>query len=221
MTIATDKTAQSGGGSQPDSFQTSCDPKRRGGAAQCWRMTSGGRSGRGLESLLPGPRPAGGGLGTAGSGSGSPGSGPASGGSSGSVAAVSGDVGASAGAPVPGVIAELQAQAARKLDGHEVLDLLITSIDVNPHQTRSWTRFEVESLEELADSIRAQGVLQPVTVRPGKDGRYFLITGERRLRASTMAEQNGDPDHRARRVGAAGRRDDGHREPAAPRSELH
>jgi ParB family chromosome partitioning protein len=64
---------------------------------------------------------------------------------------------------------------------------LIASIDVNPHQTRSWTRFEIESLEELADSIRAQGVLQPVTVRPGKDGRYFLITGERRLRASTMA----------------------------------
>jgi ParB family chromosome partitioning protein len=88
---------------------------------------------------------------------------------------------------VPGVIAELQAQAARKLDGHEVLDLLITSIDVNPHQTRSWTRFEVASLEELSDSIREQGVLQPVTVRPGKNGRYFLITGERRLRASTLA----------------------------------
>jgi ParB family transcriptional regulator, chromosome partitioning protein len=141
--------------------------------------------GRGLESLLPGPRPAGGGLGTAGSG---PGSGLASGGGSAAAAAVSGDVGASSSdTPVPGVIAELQAQAARKLDGHEVLDLLITSIDVNPHQTRSWTRFEVESLEELSDSIRAQGVLQPVTVRPGKEGRYFLITGERRLRASTMA----------------------------------
>jgi ParB family chromosome partitioning protein len=145
------------------------------------------RLGRGLESLLPGPRPAGAGLGTgggAGVGSGAPGAGPAG---SAAAPAVGGDVNASSGAPVPGVIAELQAQASRKLDGHEVLDLLITSIDVNPHQTRSWTRFEIESLEELADSIRAQGVLQPVTVRPGKDGRYFLITGERRLRASTMA----------------------------------
>jgi hypothetical protein len=172
MTIATDKTAQSGGGSQPDSSKQAVT--QSGEAARPVLAHDKRRAlGRGLESLLPGPRPAGGGLGTAGSGSGSPGSGPASGGSSGSVAAVSGDVGASAGAPVPGVIAELQAQAARKLDGHEVLDLLITSIDVNPHQTRSWTRFEVESLEELADSIRAQGVLQPVTVRPGKDGAIF------------------------------------------------
>jgi ParB family chromosome partitioning protein len=86
------------------------------------------------------------------------------------------------------VIAEIQAQAARRrLEGHEVLDLAIELIDVNPHQTRSWTQWEIESLQELADSIKAQGVLQPVTVRPGKEGRYFLITGERRMRASTMA----------------------------------
>jgi ParB family chromosome partitioning protein len=91
------------------------------------------------------------------------------------------------GVPVPGVIAEIQAQAARRKDGHEVIDLAIALIDVNPHQTRSWTQDEVASLEELSDSITAQGVLQPITVRPGKDGRYFLITGERRMRASTMA----------------------------------
>ena len=92
------------------------------------------------------------------------------------------------GEPVPGIIPDLQAAAARRaLDGHEVLDLAIERIDVNPHQTRKFTKIEIESLDELADSIKAQGVLQPVTVRPGNDGRYFLITGERRMRASEMA----------------------------------
>jgi ParB family transcriptional regulator, chromosome partitioning protein len=153
--------------------------------------------GRGLESLLPGPR----------SLSGAPGSAvrrddpqvsvpkadanpghpppvaPASM-SAVSPADVPGD-----GAAVPGTIPDLQAQAAarRKSPDHEVLDLAIDLIDVNPHQTRSWTQWEIEALDELADSIKAQGVLQPVTVRPGKDGRYVLITGERRMRASTIA----------------------------------
>jgi len=183
MTIATDKMAQPGGGSQPDSSKQTVT---HGSEAARPLLAHDKRRalGRGLESLLPGPR-AGGGLGSGAWGS--PGSGLASGGAGAAAAAVSADAGVSSGAPVPGVIAELQAQAARKLDGHEVLDLLITSIDVNPHQTRSWTRFEVASLEELSDSIREQGVLQPVTVRPGKNGRYFLITGERRLRASTLA----------------------------------
>jgi ParB family transcriptional regulator, chromosome partitioning protein len=92
------------------------------------------------------------------------------------------------GGVAPGVIAELQAQAApRKADGHEVLDLAVNLVDLNPHQTRSWTKWEIEALDELRDSIRVQGVLQPITVRPGKGGRYTLITGERRLRASEMA----------------------------------
>jgi ParB family chromosome partitioning protein len=92
------------------------------------------------------------------------------------------------GAAVPGVIAELQAQAAaRRADGHEVLDIAIELIDLNPHQTRSWTKWEIDSLGELRESIKVQGVLQPVTVRPGKGGRYTLITGERRMRASRMA----------------------------------
>jgi ParB family transcriptional regulator, chromosome partitioning protein len=89
---------------------------------------------------------------------------------------------------VPGAIAELHGHAAkRKPDEHEVLDLAISQIDVNPHQTRSFTKDEIESLHELRDSIKAQGVIQPITVRPGKDGRYFLITGERRMRAAKMA----------------------------------
>jgi ParB family chromosome partitioning protein len=44
-----------------------------------------------------------------------------------------------------------------------------------------------ESLEELADSIRAQGLVQPIVVRPVGDGRYEIVAGERRWRASRMA----------------------------------
>jgi len=46
---------------------------------------------------------------------------------------------------------------------------------------------EPESLKELADSIRAQGVMQPIVVRPISDRRYEIIAGERRWRASQMA----------------------------------
>jgi ParB family transcriptional regulator, chromosome partitioning protein len=92
-----------------------------------------------------------------------------------------------AAAPVPGYVAEMQAMARRGPDDHEVIDLAIDRIDVNPHQTRSFTDGEIKSLEELRDSVKVHGVIQPVTVRPGKDGRYFLITGERRMRASQMA----------------------------------
>jgi ParB family chromosome partitioning protein len=89
---------------------------------------------------------------------------------------------------VPGTISDLHAAAARrKPDDHEVLDLAIEFIDANPHQTRSWTQDEIEALDELRESIKVQGVLQPITVRPGKEGRYYLITGERRMRASQMA----------------------------------
>ena len=48
--------------------------------------------------------------------------------------------------------------------------------------------FNAESLRELADSIRVQGVVQPVVVRPLGEGRYELIAGERRWRAAQMAE---------------------------------
>ncbi len=66
-----------------------------------------------------------------------------------------------------------------------VLDLAMDLIDNNPHQTRM--DFEPEFLQELAESIRVQGVIQPIVVRPGTEGRYLLILGERRLRASKLA----------------------------------
>ncbi len=65
------------------------------------------------------------------------------------------------------------------------LQIDINSIDVNPFQPR--TRFDSQSLEELASSIRQLGIVVPLTVRETGDGRYQLIAGERRLRAAKIA----------------------------------
>ncbi len=61
----------------------------------------------------------------------------------------------------------------------------IDKIETNPFQPR--TDFDDMSLRELASSIKAQGVIQPVTVRKMGFDKYQLISGERRLRASKMA----------------------------------
>jgi ParB family chromosome partitioning protein len=63
-----------------------------------------------------------------------------------------------------------------------VLELQIEAISPNPFQPRR--EFNAEELAELAASIKAQGLLQPVVVRELEDGLYQLIAGERRLRAS-------------------------------------
>lgn len=55
----------------------------------------------------------------------------------------------------------------------------------NPLQPRQ--HFDAESLEELATSIRARGLLQPIIVRRDTDGGYTLVAGERRLRAAELA----------------------------------
>jgi ParB family chromosome partitioning protein len=81
---------------------------------------------------------------------------------------------------------DLQPAAARRTaDGEEVHELPLKVIRDNPNQTRQ--TFEKEHLEEMAASIAVQGVMQPVVVRPAGDGAYFLIMGERRLRASQIA----------------------------------
>jgi ParB family chromosome partitioning protein len=64
-------------------------------------------------------------------------------------------------------------------------DLDIDQIHPNPRQPR--TVFRTEDIEELSASIREQGVLQPVVVRPRASGGYELLVGERRLRASKLA----------------------------------
>lgn len=63
--------------------------------------------------------------------------------------------------------------------------VLLESIESNPYQPR--TDFDEQALHDLAASIKEQGVIQPVTVRRGEDGKFQLISGERRCKAARMA----------------------------------
>jgi ParB family chromosome partitioning protein len=64
-------------------------------------------------------------------------------------------------------------------------EISVDLIDPNPYQTRR--QINEAALAELADSIRASGVVQPVVLRPGANGRYQLVAGERRWLASKRA----------------------------------
>jgi ParB family transcriptional regulator, chromosome partitioning protein len=70
-------------------------------------------------------------------------------------------------------------------EGGRPREIALDQIDHNPYQTR--THVDEEQLAELAASITANGVVQPVLVRPMADGRFQLIAGERRWRASRLA----------------------------------
>jgi ParB family chromosome partitioning protein len=70
-------------------------------------------------------------------------------------------------------------------EGGKPREIPVDQIDPNPFQTRS--QVNQEQLEELAASIAANGVVQPVLVRPLASGRFQLIAGERRWRASKLA----------------------------------
>lgn len=61
----------------------------------------------------------------------------------------------------------------------------ISQIDVNPFQPR--TDFDLEALKELSESIKLQGLIQPITVRQSGQNSFQLISGERRLRAAKLA----------------------------------
>jgi ParB family chromosome partitioning protein len=74
-------------------------------------------------------------------------------------------------------------QAAVSSDG-VLLDVPVNEVDPNPHQPRR--EFDQGALDELAVSVRENGVIQPIVVRRAND-RYQLIAGERRLRAAKMA----------------------------------
>jgi ParB family transcriptional regulator, chromosome partitioning protein len=80
----------------------------------------------------------------------------------------------------------IYAQAESRMPGNLVVNLAIADIDKNPFQTRYVE--DDDKLEELSDSIKANGVVQPIMVRPGdEEGRYILVLGERRLHASKKA----------------------------------
>jgi ParB family transcriptional regulator, chromosome partitioning protein len=83
------------------------------------------------------------------------------------------------------------APPATVLQGEAVHQLALELIDRNPYQTR--TQVDEASLKELADSIKATGVLQPITVRAITGGRYQIIAGERRWMASQQAGKSTVP----------------------------
>jgi ParB family transcriptional regulator, chromosome partitioning protein len=153
--------------------------------------------GRGLESLLPGPRVVAGTESRVASG------GPSSPGDAAGETKVSRFArdDSSAGTPAsvemearrPEVSApheqiqhEVISIQAEAMPANMVANISIELIEKNPYQPRYV--FDEDTLIELRDSIKEHGVVQPVVVRPAaEEGRYILVLGERRLRASRMA----------------------------------
>lgn len=90
-------------------------------------------------------------------------------------------------APVSSSVATMQPQG----QGPGPAEIAIELIDPNPYQTRRHIR--EESLNELAESIRASGVVQPVVLRPLQSGRFQLVAGERRWLASKRAGKSTIP----------------------------
>ena len=77
------------------------------------------------------------------------------------------------------------------LDSRKIVTLPVGAIRPNPHQPRR--QFLPEDLEELSDSIRRYGILQPLTVRKTGATTFELVAGERRLRAAVLAGMDSVP----------------------------
>ncbi len=93
---------------------------------------------------------------------------------------------------LPDESAEVISIQAMAMPANMVANISIDLIEKNPYQTRYV--FDEEMLQELRDSIKEHGVVQPVVVRPAEEeGRYILVLGERRLRASKMAGKDTIP----------------------------
>jgi ParB/RepB/Spo0J family partition protein len=86
----------------------------------------------------------------------------------------------------PGIVSLIESRATRA----QIREIAVDRILPNPAQPR--LSYEEDSLLELADSIREHGVLQPILVRP-VGSQYELIAGERRWRASRLAEREAIP----------------------------
>lgn len=88
--------------------------------------------------------------------------------------------------PVGYVNKEVVSVEQPKLGGTaDIMRIPVDMIEPNPFQPRM--NFDQEALDELADSIRTLGLIQPITVRRKADGRYQIISGERRFRAGRLA----------------------------------
>lgn len=82
-------------------------------------------------------------------------------------------------------------QKDKPREGSKVLQISVKNIIPNPLQPRH--SFDKESLVSLSQSIKHNGILQPLTVRETDDGKYELVAGERRLRAAIMAGYDAVP----------------------------
>ena len=75
--------------------------------------------------------------------------------------------------------------------GEEIHKIGLEEIRPNPYQPRK--TFDEKSLQELSDSIKENGIFQPIIVRKSLNG-YEIIAGERRFRASKLAKETGGKD---------------------------
>lgn len=80
---------------------------------------------------------------------------------------------------------ETGSEIAPAVENGLIKNIPLEQIETNPFQPRN--QFDAESLEELAASIKAMGIIQPITVRKINENKYQLISGERRFRASVLA----------------------------------
>ncbi|MEO0333870.1 MAG: ParB/RepB/Spo0J family partition protein, partial [Bacteroidota bacterium] len=80
---------------------------------------------------------------------------------------------------------ETQLRESPTKEYSSINEIPLENIEVNPFQPR--THFDREALQELADSIAVQGIIQPITVRLISGDRYQIISGERRVQASKLA----------------------------------
>ena len=87
--------------------------------------------------------------------------------------------------PVGYINKEVVSTDAPKQSSADILRIPVDLIEPNPYQPRM--TFDQEALDELADSIRTLGLIQPITVRKVAEGKYQIISGERRFRASRLA----------------------------------
>ena len=79
----------------------------------------------------------------------------------------------------------LKSAAPQGSDKVPIFEVKLDLIDVNPFQPR--TKFDEEELDELTESIKQLGIIQPITLRKLDNDRYQIISGERRVRASKSA----------------------------------
>ena len=84
-----------------------------------------------------------------------------------------------------GLDALISTEAVRTSGSSSIGEISLSLIEANPNQPRR--EFSEEALRELADSIREIGIVQPITLRQTEEGRYQIIAGERRFRASQLA----------------------------------